>query len=74
MIAYAKANPSKLSFGTPGVATMPHLAAELLQLQAGMKLTHIPYKGATQQIQDLMAGVTLGFSELIGGRLTATQS
>lgn len=59
MIAYAKANPSKLSFGTPGVATMPHLAAELLQLQAGMKLTHIPYKGATQQIQDLMAGVTL---------------
>ncbi len=59
LIAYAKANPNKLSFGTPGVATMPHLAAELLQLQSGMKMTHIPYKGATQQIQDLMAGVML---------------
>ncbi len=59
MINYAKANPGKLSFGTPGVATMPHLAAELMQLQAGIQLTHIPYKGATQQMQDLMAGVTL---------------
>lgn len=59
LIAYAKANPHKLSFGTPGVATMPHLAAELLQLQSGIKMTHIPYKGATQQMQDLMAGVTL---------------
>jgi tripartite-type tricarboxylate transporter receptor subunit TctC len=59
LIAYAKAHPNQLSFGTPGVATMPHLAAELLQLQSGIKMTHIPYKGATQQMQDLMAGVTL---------------
>jgi len=59
LIAYAKANPNKLSFGTPGVATMPHLAAELLQLHSGIKMPHIPYPGATQQLQDLMAGVTL---------------
>ena len=56
---YAKANPDKLAFGTPGVATVPHLAAELFQMQSGTKLNHVPYKGATQQIQDLMGGSTL---------------
>ncbi len=56
---YAKANPEKLAYGTPGVATVPHLAAELFQMQSGTKLNHVPYKGATQQIQDLMGGSTL---------------
>jgi tripartite-type tricarboxylate transporter receptor subunit TctC len=59
MVAYAKARPSQLAYGTPGVATVPHLAAELLQMQAGIQLTHVPYKGATQQIQDLIGGATL---------------
>lgn len=58
MAAYAKANPEKLAYGTPGVATVPHLAAELFQLQSGTRLNHVPYKGATQQIQDLIGGVT----------------
>ena len=56
---YAKANPDKLAYGTPGVGTVPHLAAELFQIQSGAKLNHVPYKGATQQIQDLMGGSTL---------------
>jgi tripartite-type tricarboxylate transporter receptor subunit TctC len=56
---YAKGNPEKLAYGTPGVATVPHLAAELFQMQSGTKLNHVPYKGATQQIQDLMGGSTL---------------
>lgn len=56
---YAKAHPDKLSYGTPGVATVPHLAAEMYQIQAGIKLNHVPYKGATQQIQDLMGGAIL---------------
>ncbi|WP_408596175.1 Bug family tripartite tricarboxylate transporter substrate binding protein [Limnohabitans sp.] len=56
---YAKANPDKLAYGTPGVGTVPHLAAELFQLQSGTKLNHVPYKGATQQIQDLIGGSTL---------------
>ena len=56
---YAKANPEKLAYGTPGVATVPHLAAELFQMQSGTKLNHVPYKGATQQIQDLIGGSTL---------------
>lgn len=59
LVAYAKANPGKLSYGTPGVATVPHLAAEMLQGAAGIRLTHVPYKGAAQQIQDLLAGATL---------------
>ena len=56
LVAYARANPGKLSYGTPGVATVPHLAAEMLQSAAGIKLVHVPYKGAAQQIQDLLAG------------------
>lgn len=58
LVAYAKAHPDKVAYGTPGVGTMPHLATELLQNQADIKLTHVPYKGAAQQIQDLIGGVT----------------
>ena len=58
MVVFAKANPDKLAYGTPGVATVPHLAAELLQMQSGIKLLHVPFKGATQQIQDLIGGST----------------
>ena len=59
LTTYAKANPQKLAYGTPGVATVPHLAAELFQMQSGTQLNHVPYKGATQQIQDLIGGSTL---------------
>lgn len=41
------------------MATVPYLAAELFQMQSGTKLNHVPYKGATQQIQDLIGGSTL---------------
>jgi tripartite-type tricarboxylate transporter receptor subunit TctC len=58
LAAYAKANPGKVAYGTPGVGTIPHLAVELLQIQSGTKLNHIPYKGAAQQIQDLIGGST----------------
>jgi tripartite-type tricarboxylate transporter receptor subunit TctC len=58
LVAYAKANPGKLAYGTPGVATVPHLGAEMLQRAAGISLLHVPFKGATQQIQDLIAGST----------------
>ncbi|HEX2544047.1 MAG TPA: tripartite tricarboxylate transporter substrate-binding protein, partial [Ramlibacter sp.] len=58
LAAHARANPGKVAYGTPGVATIPHLALEMFQAQAGVKLNHIPYKGATQQIQDLIGGST----------------
>jgi tripartite-type tricarboxylate transporter receptor subunit TctC len=55
-IAYAKANPGKLSYGTPGNGSSPHLAAEMLNSQAGLSTSHIPYRGAAPALQDLLGG------------------
>lgn len=55
-IATAKAQPDKLNYGTAGTGSAPHLAVEALQLQAGIRMTHIPYKGASPAINDLVAG------------------
>lgn len=57
MIEYAKKNPGKLNFGSPGQGTAQHLSAELLQAEAGIKMTHVPYKVGATQMSDLMAGV-----------------
>lgn len=57
MIAYAKKNPGKLNFGSPGQGTAQHLSAELLQAEAGIKMTHVPYKVGATQMSDLMSGV-----------------
>ena len=56
LIAYAKANPDALNFGTPGVGTAQHLAIEWFKTLAGVKLTHIPYRGAAPAMTDLLAG------------------
>jgi len=62
MVAYAKANPGKLSYATPGVGTLSHLASESLQSRAGFSLNHVPYKGTGPAAQDLLAGtVPLSF-------------
>jgi len=55
LIAYAKANPGKLSYGTPGVGTPQHVAGELFCHLAGIKMEHIPYRGAN--LSDVMGGV-----------------
>jgi tripartite-type tricarboxylate transporter receptor subunit TctC len=55
LIAYAKANPGKLSYGTPGVGTPQHVAGELFCVLAGIKMEHIPYRGAN--LTDVMGGV-----------------
>ena len=57
LVAYAKANPGQLSFATSGVGTSNHLAAELLQSTAGIRMTHVPYKGSSQIVSDLLSGV-----------------
>jgi tripartite-type tricarboxylate transporter receptor subunit TctC len=57
LVAYARAHPGLLQFGTPGVATVPHLAAEMLQAAAGIRMVHVPYKGTAQLTNDLLAGV-----------------
>ena len=55
LIAYAKANPGKLSYGTPGVGTPQHVAGELFCHLAGIKMVHIPYRGAN--LADVMGGI-----------------
>ncbi len=55
-VAYAKANPGKLSYGSAGSGTTPHIAGELFKQKAGVFATHIPYRGAAPAIQDVMAG------------------
>ena len=56
LIAYAKANPGKLNYGSAGNGTTHHLAGELFKTMTGVDLTHIPYKGAGPMMQDLLAG------------------
>lgn len=56
LIAYAKANPGKLNFGSAGPGTGTHLTAEMFQLATGTKMTHVPYKGSSPALNDLMAG------------------
>ncbi len=56
MIAYAKAKPDALTFGSPGNGTIGHLSMELLKTSAGIKMLHIPYKGATLAITELIGG------------------
>jgi tripartite-type tricarboxylate transporter receptor subunit TctC len=55
-IKYAKANPGKLTYGTPGNGTSPHIAGEMLKSQAGIFSVHIPYKGSGAVLQDLLGG------------------
>ena len=56
LIAYAKANPGKLNYGSAGVGNTLHLAGEMFCLTTGVKMTHIPYKGASQALTDLLGG------------------
>ena len=55
-VAYAKANPGKLSYASAGAGTPPHLAGELFKKVTGVFATHIPYRGAAPALQDVMAG------------------
>jgi tripartite-type tricarboxylate transporter receptor subunit TctC len=66
-LAYARANPGKLNYGTPGNGTSPHIATEVYNREANVKLNHIPYKGAGPALKDLLGGVIdLAFDPGIG--------
>jgi tripartite-type tricarboxylate transporter receptor subunit TctC len=56
VIAYAKKNPGKLNYGSSGVGASPNLSVELLKLQAGINIVHVPYKGAAIAMSDVMSG------------------
>ncbi len=55
-IAYAKANPGKISFGSSGVGSAAHLTSELLKQMTGIDMVHVPYRGTAPALQDLMSG------------------
>lgn len=79
LLAAAKADPGAVTFASPGNGTVSHLSGELLQRAAGVKLTHVPYKGASQaltdtlggQVQSFMSSVPSALSQIKGGRLRA---
>jgi tripartite-type tricarboxylate transporter receptor subunit TctC len=56
LIAYAKANPGKLSYASPGSGSTAHLSAELFKSQAGVDILHVPYKGAAGGVTDVLGG------------------
>jgi tripartite-type tricarboxylate transporter receptor subunit TctC len=56
LIAYAKKNPGRLSYATPGIGTGTHLAGEMLKHMAGIDMVHVPYKGSAPAQQDVIAG------------------
>jgi len=55
-IVYAKANPGRLHMASSGIATGPHLAGELFKIMAGVELIHVPYRGASLALSDLLGG------------------
>jgi tripartite-type tricarboxylate transporter receptor subunit TctC len=55
-IAYARANPGKLSYGSSGVGTSTHLGVELFKSMTGIQIVHVPYKGGAQSSADLVGG------------------
>lgn len=57
LVAYAKQNPGKLSWGTAGVGSYGHLMCEAFKLQAGVEILHVPYRGGGESLTDFLAGV-----------------
>jgi tripartite-type tricarboxylate transporter receptor subunit TctC len=56
LVAYAKANPGKIHFSSPGYGTQPHLLGELFKVTTGASVTHVPYRGSSPAITDLIGG------------------
>jgi tripartite-type tricarboxylate transporter receptor subunit TctC len=79
LVSYAKANPGKLTFGSAGIGTTTHLSIELLQRDAAIEVTHVPYRGTSQSVADIMGGtIDAAFGDISnvvpfvdGGKLTA---
>jgi tripartite-type tricarboxylate transporter receptor subunit TctC len=56
VVAYARSNPGKVTYASPGAGTLPHLTGEMLKVAAGIATTHVPYKGLAPALTDLVAG------------------
>jgi len=78
-VAFARANPTKANYGSPGVGSFSHLAGEWLSAESGVKMLHVPYQGQAPAVNDLLGGsISFMFCEVItaaphirGGKFTA---
>ena len=67
LVAYGKANPGKLNFGSAGIGTTPHLAGEMFKQRTGIDATHVPYRSIGQSYPDMMANkIQFSFSSIAG--------
>jgi tripartite-type tricarboxylate transporter receptor subunit TctC len=67
LVDRAKANPGQINYGSFGIGNLTHLQGVLLSLAAGIKMTHVPYRGQTPEITDILAGqIPLGFTTTAG--------
>lgn len=73
-LAWAKANPDKATFGSPGAGTPPHFLGALLSKGSGIELRHVPYRGSAPGVQDLLGGQVGAFSGPIGDFLPHLKS
>ena len=69
LIAYAKANPGKLNYGSAGIGSTPYLATELFKSMTGIDVVHVPYKGGAPALADLVAGQLSFMIENVPGSL-----
>ena len=68
VLAFARANPGKLNYGSPGHGSSPHMSGELFKSMAKVDITHVPYRGAAPALSDLVAGrVDLMFAVMASG-------
>ena len=66
LVTWAKANPEKLTYGSTGAGTSPHLAVEEFAQRAGIKLTHVPFKGNAENMQAILGGHIMAASDSTG--------
>jgi tripartite-type tricarboxylate transporter receptor subunit TctC len=66
LVDYAKANPGKFTYGSTGTGTSPHLAVEEFAQRAGIKLTHVPFKGNADNMQAILGGHIMAASDATG--------
>jgi tripartite-type tricarboxylate transporter receptor subunit TctC len=76
-IAYAKANPGKINYASPGVGTLPHVAGELLRAMTGIDIVHVPYRGAylpdvlSGRVQAMFSSISTSLDLIVQGKLRA---
>ena len=73
-LAYAKANPGKINYGSSGIGSAPHLSMELLRSMTGVNMVHVPYKGAGAAVADVLGGQLQALCSSLAGLLPHIKS